>query len=316
MEIVLHLGAHKTASTYIQQTLSANAELIASHDIGLVLPKAYRDRAAEMATPRRLFHRGASHAASAFKSFVDEAQAAGQSRLTISEENLLGTLDSVLFGSGFYDRAGASLRKIVNGATDRPVKALISVRSYADYFASAWAQALRNGPYVPFDEGLKTRLMSLEANWAVLVEDIADALPRGSELVIWQYEHLKFVEDQIFRNLVGKAFSERFISLDIRPLAGPSQKAIDTLDEMNAEGTVPDADKIEETMKFLRKSKGFRAFDPWTPAERATLSNRYEKDIALIRQRRPEAFLNSDVADGFAKASQSGVSMYPEPRTV
>ena len=97
---------------------------------------------------------------------------------------------------------------------------------------------------------------------------------------------------------------------------------MEELDRRAASGEQIDGTIVSEVFARYPKREGYPPYDPWTEAEAAALEDRYLDDLARIEADCPGVFLGSgagsadDPAAGQTPAAQSGVSMYPAPRTV
>jgi hypothetical protein len=92
IQIILHAGAHKTASTRLQNRLLENEHLFAKTGCSYLGPERIRD---EFGTLWRALGRSDSPAEQKIKL---AALAAGRSRLLISEENIIGGFKDLMSG--------------------------------------------------------------------------------------------------------------------------------------------------------------------------------------------------------------------------
>lgn len=299
MEIVLHLGSHKTATTFLQETLAANQHVLDSHQIAFVPPSIYRPMVLGATSRYRVFNRLSMirrvRKKRSVAALIETAERAGKRRLVLSEEILIGTLDKILLGTWFYDRCREELHDVMAAFDGRPVKMLFAVRRYAEYFPSAYAQALKAGTFVPFDDGLKLRLLRQTRGWPEVVADIADILPGGSELVIWQYEAMVLHQRQVLEQFVGSQAAGALIPTDRRPMQGASSRAIARLENINKTEGSPNQRRIRQVMRFNRREKGFKPFNPWSEGERRLLEARYDHDLDRLLHRWPEAFVHMPI---------------------
>lgn len=315
MEIFLHLGAHKTATTYLQETLSANRGLLDAHGIGFVPPSTYRPMIRHAASRDRTLNRvGVIRRARKTRSIagiITSARRAGRRRLIISEENLLGTLDRTLTGSWFYDRCRGELGDIIRALNGHRVTAMLALRNYADFFPSAYAQALKAGTFCPFDEAMKARLLSQVRGWPEVIADIAGALPPGSKLKIWQYEAMETHEADIVAEFIGHDIRSHLVPIRERPLPGASARAIARLTRIHRLEGPPDQQRIRQVLRFNRRERGFQRFDPWSANERHVLGLRYRRDLERIAEVWPDAFVHTPLLPCRERPAdvQSGVSM-------
>lgn len=172
MEITLHLGAHRTASTFLQRGLASLDGQEA--ELALWLPQQRRKG---VALP------GTSQAERAVRLF--DLRRRGVSHLVISEENLIGTMRGNLAARQLYPMAVPRLAQLrpTFGAVARIG---LAVRSYDDYWASALAYQIGRGGSRPSDADIRA-LAWQPRRWRDVIEDIAQAFPEA-ELIVWSYE--------------------------------------------------------------------------------------------------------------------------------
>lgn len=296
MEIVLHLGVHKTASTYLQSLLEKNLVSLERHSIGYAHPKILRPLFAQ-APQRNLGTRRAlrnSARAWALRQVVETAQDLQRKRLIISEEQLLGSVRALFSGRGFYRDLSKELRGLVSVLQGQPVKVLLSIRNYDTFFVSAYGQVLTGWKYLPFDQRMRTTFLREQRGWPDILTELMQTLPTGSTLRLWQYERFGLEEREILQEFVGEAAESSFAPLRERPRTGPSQQGVEALDQLAAKGTVPDIEGTKRILRMYGKDRGYPGFSPWSETERQTLEDRYTRDVALIRSLWPDAFISQE----------------------
>lgn len=294
MEIVLHLGVHKTATTYLQSLLAKNLVPLERHSIGYAYPKTLRPLFARAPRQKHGFQRAMRNSARAWalRQVIDTAQDLQRKRLIISEEQLLGSVRALFSGRGLYRNVAKELRGVVSALQEQPVKVLMAIRKYDTFYASAYGQVLTGWKYLPFDQELRTALLQDQRGWPDIIAELMQTLPAGSTLRLWQYERFGLEEQEILQEFVGASAQNELLALRERLGTGPSQPGIEALDTLVAKGTVPDVEGIKRILRSYGKVKGYPGFSPWSPTEQQTLEDRYTRDIALIRNLWPQAFIS------------------------
>lgn len=230
VDLYLHLGAHKTATTYLQDLLEANAARIAEAGRvywrrDLVRPKIdYGIPATRKG--RYWLYRAAEHLP-----FLSSDPIRGFSRLlrasrpsVISEENILGNVPESLHGK-LYPRAAERLQPVVRALDGRSAEIYLCVRDYAPYLSSLYAESLRQGALL--DPAQFAAANSDPAGqWSGLAETILAAFP-NARLVVWAFEDFRKLEAAIVQRFSGM---ERSAMQDLpagtaRP--SPSQDAVE-----------------------------------------------------------------------------------------
>ncbi|MEM6906522.1 MAG: hypothetical protein AAF568_11565, partial [Pseudomonadota bacterium] len=177
-----------------------------------------------------------------------------------------------------------------------------------DFYASAYGQVIRGWRWIDFGTDERERILGESRGWPDLVADIYRAFP-GRPVHLWRYEAMGRRPRPIWSALVGR---DRLSALARRPgrtLRRPSQAAIERLRAFAATRGELSAAEVRQVTSALPSGPGCPAFDPWSKSERDVLDARYRADLDRIAQRWPGIFLDRP-------AGQSGVSIYPAPRTV
>lgn len=317
MEIVLHLGVHKTASTYLQTLLEKNIVPLERHCIGYAHPKTLRPLFARAPRKQHATQRAMRKNARAWalQQVIETARDLQRKRLIISEEQLLGSIRALFSGRGLYRDVARELRCVVSALDGQPVNLLLAVRSYDTFFISAYGQVLTGWKYLPFSQKLRTDLLQEPRGWPDIVADIMRVLPTGSTLKIWQYERFRLEETDILQAFVGDAAAQELVPLNTRVGYGPSQKGVQALEGLVADGVEPDVEQSRSVLRTYGKDKGYPGYFPWSPTEQAALQERYARDIALIRNLWPGAFISGlDPMETGTPAALQGWRPSPRPQ--
>lgn len=276
MQIVLHLGAHKTASTYLQKCLAQSERRVTRARVRFIGPKRLRPLLSD--SVRRGAGTEIERKRDALAWLIDEVEEQGAQRLILSDEQFLGSLRDTVCGREFYADVLSHMSPLAQALGGRPAQVLLATRDYGPFFASAYGQIIRGWRYLPFDDRMRSRLLDQSRGWSDVIEDIIAVMPKGSQTHFWRYEDFKSVEDQCFDLLAGQIGS-RVRRLIARPLPGPSQAAIDYLEDRATDGNPPDQDTVHAALEQAAKAMGHAPFNPWSDEERNYLTARYRHDL-------------------------------------
>ncbi|MDE4173574.1 hypothetical protein PXK01_05375 [Phaeobacter sp. PT47_59] len=179
MQVIVHLGAHRCATTSFQDYLRFNAAPLAEQ--GLVAWGPDRTR-------EGLFHgilpnpsvigaaKGAKRARGRLKMRLDEARQAGTQQLLISDENMMGSIRENLRLADLYCGVGERLARF-HEAFDGNISVLaVNLRSLESYWTSALTYAVARGHRVPV-AGQLDRLLHSTRSWRDVLTDIACSMP-------------------------------------------------------------------------------------------------------------------------------------------
>lgn len=277
--ITLHLGAHRTSSTRTQRLLrdaQAKGRLTGTWFAG---PDDVRtlagigafavDRAPatwRLGSPAWL-HIGQRDLA---RRIAD-----GDRRIVISDETLLGDIDAaVLGGRGLYPEAPARMRGLRRTFGRRPVRPVLAVRNYADWFASAYATVVRRRP-MPEPSGLAAAWARLPRGWPDVVADVVAAFGRCD---VVRFEDIAWDKDVLLRALAPDEMPN-LPRNRVRFFPSMSGAAVEELGRWRADGRTFVDDDLN---RLIHRLRGRPPLAPFDDAAKASLEARYAADIASI----------------------------------
>lgn len=298
MDIILHLGAHKTASTYLQKRLSRSHGRLKRYKYVFHGPKSLRPRINKALGKQDKLGRVESQRRrrDCLTELIEHEEARGTERLVLSEEQFIGSLRDMVLGKDFYADADIRLTPVADALGDRPVKIMLSVRGYADFLASTYGQVIRGWRFMPFDQKLRDQFLNQARGWPELVETTLQAFPTTKGITLWRFEDFAASKDQILTELVGQA-APLIKPLPDKPFSAPSQTAIDWLHESAQNGTPPDQDTVNAAYESALKVHGHPPFDPWTEEERAYLDARYRQDLIWLLRLNDCRWLSAEASE-------------------
>ena len=183
----LHLGVHKTGSTFLQKTFLHNSDQLGSADLAyLPLAEMRRDVTSRLLrASRHDFCREGSHLSACRE--VLAAAMDGRRSVLLSDENLLGSLYTFSKRLGAYPRAERHVGLIAK-LLDPGMKLVIymGLRDYSQWLESAYLQVLKRRRLLSFESFIATVSLG-SISWLSLVGRISARLP-GAAIVLWRYE--------------------------------------------------------------------------------------------------------------------------------
>lgn len=196
----IHLGAHKTASTHLQQCLRVSREQLRSGGVFYAGPVLLRDR---MPLGDALAQGKASRAAREFTRLLAE-HAANQPRMLLSDENILGGTHRnhiVNAGGVLYPAALRRVRQVIDMAGRVPVTLFLSLRDPATFNISAFALQVSVGQEIEIGAYLRGRDPT-RLPWAGLLRRLAQ-IERVERIVVWCYEDYRAVRSRVLAAMLG-----------------------------------------------------------------------------------------------------------------
>jgi hypothetical protein len=195
MLISLHLGAHKTASTYIQKSLGQSRDRLRERGVGYLPLKEVRS-----AITKRLSISG----------WMDPVELRPATRrllrehrsydvLIISDENIIGGLKPKL-GEYYYDRR-RRVRRLLRAIGCNGVKVFFATRSYDTFISSMYCECIRHNPFLDA-QSYVTEIDIESFSWMGVIGTFV-GLVGAENVVVWPYEDFSLLERQVFASLTA-----------------------------------------------------------------------------------------------------------------
>lgn len=272
MDVSLHFGAHRTATTTFQRMMGQNGPNLRAMGFAYWGPKRTRSPLFDgvvrgSAGPFPCVARHRKHAVGRVTRAMDWLEAEGVRRLLVSEENMLGTLRGSLTAGVLYPDAFERARHLSTSFGARCTQIGIGIRSYDDWWSSAVAFCVAKSGPVP-SRALCQRLVAQPRRWRDVITDVARAFPQA-RLRVWSFEAMGARPEAVAQGLLGP---------ELPALTG-------TRDWHNARPT-PAA--LRGHLADLGQSAAgvvdaFGRFAPFDAQERAILQAQYADDIVWLR---------------------------------
>ena len=285
MKVVLHLGAHKTASTYLQARLGNSTNVLAGRQIMYIGPEAVREalsragslqfagKAIAFQTRRRLVR--------AMEKLVHDAACAGANRVIISDETLLGRLSEIHENGHLFEHVRRRLRVFQDSFGDVDLKILLAVRGFDGFLPSVWSHMVLRRGYTPFDMGRARGMIDARRRWSDVVKDVAKTYP-NAHLTVWRYEDMKAVETRVLRAFADDYGVSAIEPIKWRALSGLSATAVEALEKLRTEGTPTGPEQVRKLWRQYPKPKGHAAFQPFGNDMLDRLRADYAQDLERI----------------------------------
>jgi len=246
--IRFHIGAHKTASTHLQMTLSRCTFRPGTRYVPLKRLRHTLITPVRKSRPRLPWHRWYS------------------GTWLFSDENVLGTTAN---GLALYPDPAKALRYF-QGCQ---LSVFLCVRAYDTFLASAWGERLWHHQYQPFIAELPTR------RWSDLVRDLRRDLP-GTAIHAWCYEDYRENMQQVAQFYAGNTISAFGEPVAQNPKSGFSARAVEELSR--SDDRRPRKSCILQVREQFPVSDQYPRFDPWNSEQKAQLGAMYQEDLQVI----------------------------------
>lgn len=225
MKLIVHVGAHKTATTHLQRRLQSSSAALRQRGAAYYGPAALRGEvplSSLLAWPGRW-----PEVEAGWRARLDADEAAGMERVVLSEENLLGSMTpGELFDPGgrLYPHAGPRLAALFALLGRRPVTVAMAVREPGSFVTSAFGMWLLGGGGALIEEFLRDADPAV-FRWSELARRllVEGGTPR---LTVWRFEDYPHLRNRVLARLLS-AERVAVVRTRRRALVGWSQAAYD-----------------------------------------------------------------------------------------
>lgn len=286
----IHLGAHRTATTHLQDTLELHQAELAAAGVSAPSRAHLRERNLGGKTLPGGLKRLLPDVVSRLRLRRLLGQLAeGRRRTVISEEKILGFVRDLLLET-VYPELEDRVSMLHRALGDLPTTLYLSVRDPGTLLPSAYVQCLRMGNQgLPDFETVRRRALSHPFSWSRLVRRIQAAAP-GRPLRVWTFESYTGRPAWLLGQLTG---TEGIAWRDIEAPASTRGISLETIALIRAlpQG-IGKREYREACLRLGREDKGVRRFSPFTPEERLRLSESYREDLARLGAENPGILLD------------------------
>ncbi|MEM9523044.1 MAG: hypothetical protein AAF982_03470 [Pseudomonadota bacterium] len=278
--IVLHLGAHKTATSHLQKSLQRNGTALERMGVSFLPPAHYRQTFASLQIELRdgadieNLRRTAKH--------LVRGAANGKRRLILSDENIMGNMPRLMKENDIYPWARGRVGRTVRILSYYRPEICLAVRNLAGFIPSAYGEALRHAPYRSFERFVSNA--DLHAlSWARLIGKLASAA-RETKFFVWRYEDYDAHKTDILQALLNAACPDDFDFVGKRTRPGLSARALEALADWSAKGHDIRGERlIGKAEELYPTGEEWPPFDPFTPNQRAIFDANYQRDWDEIK---------------------------------
>jgi len=280
--VVLHLGAHKTATTYLQRLFFKNRQLLES-DLSFGYVPMFRLRA-DVTTrlDRADSQPERSQMVEALRSYGIGVASDGRSVL-LSDENLIGDCAEIMRSGKLYPRMLTRLRRLRELLGEEPREIWFAVRAYDHFLASAYVEANRHAKEFLSWDATAARVNLSRRRWPQVLADIQTVFP-GARIRVWAFEQFVADDRSVIVQLIGEGAARlEFIKEAVR--ASSSADAMRVAELLSEKlGPAAAASVFAELDAMLPKSATRLGFSPWSDDEKAAFRRLYEADLQQLGQ--------------------------------
>ena len=285
MKVLVHLGVHKTATTFIQSQLANNRQALAAKGFGVAGIWAVRRRFTSLFDRLAWFDpvwRSVTRPTLRRKLDKLMAEHQGIDTFLLSDENLAGTIAANYLFGRLYPWA-AMRTKILKGVlAGHDTHYFLCIRRYPDYLVSSWLQLASKGRPPAFEKYIE-KFSPESRGWAELVSELADAVGRD-RLTVWTYDWFSDDPRRVFEMLApGTDFvlAEEELKREILPsLTVKGLNVISLLEEHLTKGELKRMSRFVRNFDFDEPNPKLEITDP---ALLSAYDAKFRTDLDRIR---------------------------------
>ena len=275
IKIIIHAGAHKTASSHLQNRVLENENLVVKSGCSYLGPEKIRD---QFGTLWRALGRSDTPDGQERKL---AALAAGQPRLVISEENIIGGFKDLMNGPNraiLYPKAVERLARLAQLVAPNPLHIAMAVREPSSYYVSVYNQLLLSGRFQTWERFSKG-LDPTAVKWSDILRPIAE-IPGVAAVSIWRYEDYHRLLPQILNTLLGQPRPDIPLHMEKRMHEGLSERAVQACCTWHAAGY--DGRLGAVAREDFPVSDAYPKFSPWPEELMRESRAAYGRDIEAL----------------------------------
>ncbi len=204
MDVILHLGAHRTASTSFQHYMRANIARLERRGVGFWGPLSARD---EILTghisrgTRESREQQIAEAQAQIVAHLDQIYERGIMHLVVSDENVIGTPYENLHDRQLYGAIGERMARYSQIFGGRISRLVLSIRSQDIYWSSVAALCVKRGQPAICSAAVAA-LANARRQWRDVITDLACAVPE-IEIQVQPYEVFGGMPEQRLMAMTG-----------------------------------------------------------------------------------------------------------------
>lgn len=279
--IKLYIGAHKTATTHIQQLLNINRDILLKKDIGLSIPIDLRHDWIP------LFFRLSENYSKDLSDEIIDLSSRNKTWI-FSEENFSGNSFELSKKSGIYMDLKHRLDVFNELFKNCNIEVFFSIRSYETFYRSAYLEVIRNRGYMSFDDFYSYERF-INNNWVDVISSIVSVIPE-THITIWCYEDLNFIKPEIIQRMTNlkdiTCILESYENKVTRPSI--SSRSFSIIKRLSKSQTYSELNKLTDKLNIkypANKSNGY--FMPFDNHQISSFKTSYSQDIKKIRYNYP-----------------------------
>ncbi len=275
LEVILHIGAHRTGTTSFQQTLQQNRRNLMKNGLEFWGPRKTRQGKftgltrpwdADDGETERLIARNIG----VIRIDLERLSQKGRAALLVSDENMMGSIRANLRSFCLYRGLRQKLARFADAFGPAVSRVGIAIRPYDTFWASSLAYAIPQGHAAPDDARLD-RLVDQPRSWRQVISEVATAFD-NTNVTVWEFDRLVGRPSQQFRLLTEGRHGLWLPPSDTHANASAGRATLRQV--LLDRGDLPAAERIKA---------GDGRYMPFDNGQRAALQEQYTADLEWLR---------------------------------
>ena len=206
MDVILHLGAHRTGSTTFQSYMRRSHSELSSSKVGYWGPQRTRQGlfAGIVPSPSVTFpDKGQARAVGRVQMQMARTAQSGVWKLLVSDENMIGTVRHNLRKRVLYPGIGERMAHFAQAFDGRLKRVVLNIRSHDLFWASSIAYGVARGHRVLSPKGIEN-IANAKRTWRDVITDLACAVP-DTEIRVLPFERYQGNPAQMLAKCLDEA---------------------------------------------------------------------------------------------------------------
>lgn len=279
IKVIVHLGIYKTATTYLQNTLMTNNDVLKANKIAYIPMTKMRKN-------------GITRAITNVKTTADEVyelilaniDCQDYNTILISEELILGGVYDIRMHDKIAPRLHYRINKIKEVFKTHDTKYYFCIREYSSFYRSVYCEFLRHAKHYMTFKNFIGDFDYLNYSWKDLILELMQEVGK-EKLTIFTFENFIKKEDHYFKMLLNDYDLKLREYLTKNTRKSFANKSIEILDCLSHEFSGEFVIKLLHHIDLNIHRLNFKEkFNPWSKSEQKHLKNKYINDINEIEK--------------------------------
>jgi hypothetical protein len=289
---IIHIGAHKTGTTLLQDILEFQRENLSSQGLDYMPRREFRASKLMKTVMDQKFNPFSInwwHKKSF--DFITRKIRSDNKNFLISEENILGNAGDLLC-TPLYPQLERNISAWAELLNDNRVNVYLSIRNYASLLVSAYSHVIREGKIpLPIHDYYEYFLLNDRPNWCNVVDRVLHAWPNAN-LRVWSLEKFSEHKFEIIQRVTGCNLLRH--ELDIpKNTRTPSKRTIEKA--LGVDQSLARKVRKREIEELFAEDDFKNKFSPFSVKEIDYLDALYQIDLENIVRHHPGMLIDAEL---------------------